>query len=141
MCSSDLIAILAQRFWREAATRVGTHAALSPPVIAALTRYPWPGNVRELQNVIAALAVAAPKRGRVAPAMLPPAIGSAAVVSSLRLDEARDQFERRFVEAALAHAGGSRTRAALTLGLTRQGLLKLMARLRIEESSARRSAG
>jgi hypothetical protein len=33
------------------------------------------------------------------------------------------------VEVALARAGGSRTRAASELGLSRQGLLKTMARL------------
>jgi hypothetical protein len=33
------------------------------------------------------------------------------------------------VEVALARAGGSRTRAARDLGLTRQGLLKVLARL------------
>jgi transcriptional regulator with GAF, ATPase, and Fis domain len=47
------------------------------------------------------------------------------------------QFERRCVELALARAGGSRTRAAAELGLTRQGLLKTMARLGIDASSVR----
>jgi two-component system NtrC family response regulator len=49
----------------------------------------------------------------------------------VRLDEARAHFERRFIEVALARAGGSRTRAAAALGLSRQGLLKMMARLGI----------
>ncbi len=34
----------------------------------SLARYDWPGNVRELQNVIASLAVHAPRRGRDPPA-------------------------------------------------------------------------
>jgi transcriptional regulator with GAF, ATPase, and Fis domain len=38
---------------------------------------------------------------------------------------------------ALARANGSRTRAAAELGLTRQGLLKTMARLGIDVSSIR----
>jgi DNA-binding NtrC family response regulator len=41
------------------------------------------------------------------------------------------------VEVALARAGGSRTRAAAELGLTRQGLLKTMARLGIDASNVR----
>ena len=49
-----------------------------------------------------------------------------------RLADARDQFERRFIELALARAGGRRARAARELGLSRQGLLKMMARLGIQ---------
>ena len=50
-------------------------------------------------------------------------------------EAARHEFERRFVRAALAHAGGQRARAARTLGLSRQGLAKMMRRLRIEETT------
>jgi DNA-binding NtrC family response regulator len=61
--------------------------------------------------------------------LLPAAITGAAAVTSGRLADARAQFERRFVEVALARAGGRRARAAREIGLSRQGLLKLMARL------------
>jgi transcriptional regulator with PAS, ATPase and Fis domain len=125
------VAVLAEHFWRAAAGRVGTRAALSPGVLSALARYHWPGNVRELQNVIAALAVEAPARGLVRPTLLPVAIAGAAPIAARRLADARAQFERRCVEVALARARGNRTRAAAELGLTRQGLLKTMARLGI----------
>jgi transcriptional regulator with GAF, ATPase, and Fis domain len=131
------IPILARHYWRMAAERVGSRATLTHAVLTELSRYPWPGNVRELQNVMAALAVAAPARGRVSASLLPPAISRAAVVTTVRLADARVQFERRCVEVALARAGGSRTRAAAELGLTRQGLLKTMARLGIDASSIR----
>ena len=101
-------------------------------MLTELTRYHWPGNVRELQNVMAALAVAAPSRGRVRAALLPPVVTGATSVTALRLTEARAQFERRCVEVALARAGGNRSKAAAQLGLSRQGLLKMMARLGIE---------
>jgi DNA-binding NtrC family response regulator len=131
------IPTLAHHFWRTAAERVGTTARLAPGTIAALARYSWPGNVRELQNVIAALAVAAPTRGRVRDTLLPAAVAGAASVTSPKLDEARTQFERRWVQSALARAAGSRTRAAAELGLTRQGLLKTMGRLGIGSGSSR----
>jgi DNA-binding NtrC family response regulator len=130
------IPVLARHYWRTAAERVGSRASLTHGVLAELARYPWPGNVRELQNVMAALVVAAPARGRVPASLLPPAISGAAVVTTPRLAEARVQFERRCVEVALARAGGSRTRAAAELGLTRQGLLKTMARLGVESPRA-----
>ena len=43
-------------------------------------------------------------------------------------------FEERFVRAALARAGGHRGRTAIELGMTRQGLTKLMVRLGIAPS-------
>jgi DNA-binding NtrC family response regulator len=127
------VPVLARHFWITAAERTGTRSVLSHGVLAELARYHWPGNVRELQNVIAALAVAAPSRGIVRPTLLPAAITGAVSVSSARLQDARQQFERRFIEVALARAAGSRTRAAAQLGISRQGLLKLMARLGIEQ--------
>src|SRR5688572_15851740 len=123
------VAPLVRYFWTAASARVNTAATLSHGVLAALARYHWPGNVRELQNVMAALAVEAPARGAVRAALLPAVITRASTVKSARLGEARREWERRFVEVALARAGGSRTRAARDLGLTRQGLLKVLARL------------
>jgi len=128
----DDIPLLAEHCWRTAVARTGSRARLSPATLSELARYSWPGNVRELQNVIAALAVAAPHRGWVRPALLPAIIGAATTVSAARLADARLQFERRFVEVALARAGGNRSRAARALGLSRQGLLKTLARLRLD---------
>jgi DNA-binding NtrC family response regulator len=125
---------LAREFWREAMRRTGGRAELSAGTLAALARYDWPGNVRELQNTLAALAVHAPPRGRVAPSRLPAAIAGAGMRSPgepLTLAEARRRFEERFVRATLARAGGHRTDAASALGLSRQGLAKVIIRLRI----------
>jgi transcriptional regulator with PAS, ATPase and Fis domain len=131
-------ALLAARFWEGAAERVGSRASLAPSLLAELGRYHWPGNVRELQNVMAALAVAAPSRGRVGPALLPPAISrTTSSQPAPRLAVARLEFERRFVEAALARSGGNRLRAARGLGLSRQGLQKVLARLGLTEAVSR----
>src|SRR5262249_59386828 len=111
--------------------RVGSRATLGAATIAALMRYDWPGNVRELQNVLAALAVRCPKRGVVPVSALPPAFGARPAADAWRLDAARRTFEERFVRAALVRSGGHRGRAAAELGITRQGLAKLMTRLGI----------
>jgi two-component system, NtrC family, response regulator HydG len=123
---------LAERTWIDAAARVGSRAVLGEDAIAALTRYDWPGNVRELQNVIAALAVHAPRRGRVPVALLPSRIAQEAQRSSVTYDEARRDFDRRLMRAALARAGGRRSVAAEQLGLSRQRLMKIMNRLGLE---------
>ena len=127
----DDIPLLAEHFWQAAAARVGSRAMLSPQTLAALARHDWPGNVRELQNVLAALAVRAPRRGLVPATALPPTFGAPALPSSCRLGDARRSFEERFIRAALARTGGHRGRAAEELGLSRQGLAKLIARLQI----------
>jgi DNA-binding NtrC family response regulator len=125
------ITLLAERFWREATARVGSGAVLAAATLAALARYDWPGNVRELQNVLAALAVRVPRRGVVPPAALPPQFGEGRQAETCRLDLARRGFEERFVRAALVRNGGRRARAAAELGVSRQGLTKLMTRLGI----------
>jgi transcriptional regulator with GAF, ATPase, and Fis domain len=126
------IPVLVEHFWRESTGRIGSSATLSAAVGAALARYDWPGNVRELQNVLAALAVRSPKRGVVQPAALPPQFGTAPLPEGSRLEDARRTFDDRFVRAALVRTGGRRGEAAAELGVTRQGLAKLMARLGID---------
>ena len=126
------IPALADHFWSDVTSRITSRATLAPATVACLTRYDWPGNVRELQNVLASLAVRAPKRGLVLPAALPPALRrDGPMAAESRLDRARQTFEAQFVRAALVRTGGRRAQAAAELGLTRQGLTKLMARLRI----------
>lgn len=129
---SDDVPLLAARFWTEVTGRVGSHATLSPEALAALARYDWPGNVRELQNVLAWMAVQSPRRGRVGPSALPAHVAGAVLPAATTFDAAREAFERRFVRAALASANGQRGRAADALGVTRQGLAKMLRRLHIE---------
>jgi DNA-binding NtrC family response regulator len=121
---------LAKHFWADASARVGTTAVLTREVLDALASHGWPGNVRELQNVVAGLAVAAPTRGEVRLAHL--ALHVDAAILCPRLSDARARFERGMVRDALARAGGNRAHAARALGVTRQGLAKLVARLRID---------
>jgi transcriptional regulator with PAS, ATPase and Fis domain len=119
--------------WRQSAERIGSKAVLGQTAISALARYDWPGNVRELQNVLTALVVAVPPRGVVGASALPAAIARAAQLSSHEsLESARLKFEERFVRAALARAAGHRGQAAAALGLSRQGLAKLMQRLHLD---------
>lgn len=127
------IPMLAARFWKQSAERIGSKAVLGHGAVCALARYDWPGNVRELQNVLTALVVAVPPRGVVNASELPAAIARAAQVSPHEsLESARYKFEARFVRAALARAAGHRGQAAAALGLSRQGLAKLMQRLHLD---------
>jgi DNA-binding NtrC family response regulator len=129
----DDIPLLAEHFWHDATGRIGSRATLSLATLAQLARYDWPGNVRELQNVLAALAVRTPRRGVVQPSALPPNLNAAGIERASRLDAARRTFDTQFIRAALARTGGHRARAARELGVTRQGLTKMMNRLGLHE--------
>jgi transcriptional regulator with AAA-type ATPase domain/tetratricopeptide (TPR) repeat protein len=124
------IPLLVSHLWRDAAPRAGSRATISSGAISLLARWDWPGNVRELQNVIAALAVRVP-RGRVEAADVEALVSQSPAPPAAVLEEARRAFERAHVSAALARCGGCQARAARELGITRQGLAKLMARLGI----------
>ncbi len=127
------VPLLAAHIWRGLANRTGSKAMLSPATIAALGTYDWPGNIRELQNVLASLIVSSKTTGLIGPAALPAHVARAAALQrDLTLTDARRQFDERYVRAALARAGGRIVPAARELGLTRQGLVKLMGRLGIE---------
>jgi len=121
---------LVRHVWAGLSEKTGSRAMLSPAAMAVLGRYDWPGNVRELQNVLASVMVASPARGSVAASQIPSHVGRAAMLSGASsLSEARREFETRYVKAALARADGRPGHAARELGVSRQGLAKVIARL------------
>ncbi len=133
------IPLLAHSFWRAAAVRVSTGALLAPDAIAALCRYGWPGNVRELQNVIAMLAVSGPTRGRISARQVAVVLADRVVDGPLdpplSLAAARGLSDRRVVASSLARHAGHCAAAARELGVSRQGLAKLIARLEVSKGA------
>ncbi|HEX5216601.1 MAG TPA: sigma 54-interacting transcriptional regulator [Vicinamibacterales bacterium] len=126
------VPLLAQVFWRRLGAQARTQAALGPDALSELSRYAWPGNVRELQNVISALLVTAPARGRVGARHVRHVLaesGQGPHADTQPLEAARHTFERHEVAAALARNGGRRSPAAKELGMSRQGLVKAIKRL------------
>jgi two-component system response regulator HydG len=133
---------LVRHIWSGLAQKTGSRAVLSPGILAALGRYDWPGNVRELQNVLASLIVSSAPRGSIPAGQLPSHVGrSVALAETRSLAVARREFELRFVRAALARADGRPARAARELGVSRQGLAKLVARLGLRDATGARGVG
>jgi DNA-binding NtrC family response regulator len=64
--------------------------------------------------------------------LLPAQLAATPLATGSSFEVAREDFERRYVKAALAQAGGQRLVAARALGVSRQGLAKMLRRLRIE---------
>ena len=123
------IELLARLFWKRVLSHTGGQAALGSDIVAALGSYDWPGNVRELENVMLALSVRVPRRGWVRRDMLPAEVVATPVTEEARLADARLAFDRRFVQAALTRSGGRSSVTAAELGISLQGLNKLMKRL------------
>ena len=95
--------------------------------------YRWPGNVRELRNVIERLVIMVP--GPVVTASdlafleTTPMSSDAPLVEGLqpvRLQDARDRFERDYILQVLAKQRGNITRSAAILGLERSNLYRKM---------------
>jgi transcriptional regulator with PAS, ATPase and Fis domain len=106
---------------------------LPPNAIDLLIAHDWPGNVRELRNTLARL-VLFPHLGKDA---IVPSAGAASEtgigpIVHLPLSEARamvvEQFERDYVQAKLREHGGNVTRAAESMGVSRQLVHRLMER-------------
>lgn len=103
----------------------------SPQALELLLSYPWPGNVRELQNEIQRCLVFSDgdnliKEDHLSGKINPGRQNSQAALHTFLT--ARAEFERRFVSQALVRCGYSRSRTAEEIGLTRQGLFKLIKR-------------
>jgi DNA-binding NtrC family response regulator len=127
--------MLTAHLWQGLAARTGSRAVLSSAALGALAAYDWPGNIRELQNVLASMLVATPRGGLIGPSTLPAHVARVAVLErAATLAHARRQFEARYVKAALARAGGRTAAAARELGLSRQGLAKLISRLGLADA-------
>ena len=127
------IALLACHFWRKAQTHMPGRVVLGPGVLETFMTHDWPGNVRELENVVAALSVGAPGRGHVSVQALPKeltgASPSSVVTKTMTVAQAREASERKCVRAAMTRAMGRPGVAARELGISRQGLAKVMKRL------------
>ena len=128
----DDVLRLADHFVAEFAQEYGRRPkSLSPEAAEVLRVYGWPGNVRELRNVIERLMIMVPGETITAQDLAflghdevrerPPA-----VVSSMPLAEAREQFERDYILQALAAQQGNISRTADALGVERSNLYKKM---------------
>jgi two-component system nitrogen regulation response regulator NtrX len=101
--------------------------------MAILREYRWPGNVRELRNVVERLVIMVPgpivTAGDLAFLDMSgaPLVGAASEPGPpVRLQEARDRFERDYILQALSAQRGNISRAAETLGLERSNLYRKM---------------
>jgi len=104
---------------------LGQELRLSEEAVTALLAHDWPGNVRELRNSIERAKLLARDGVVQSKDLNLPASRAAAALSPGR-DE--DTLGRDSIEASLRAAGGNISRAAHSLGLSRQALYRRMER-------------
>ena len=140
------VLLLARHFMREFSRKFQKgFRDFTPEAVTALLAYPWPGNVRELKNLIERVVLL--EEGELIdaehlpPEMLgrrhPPASSSAAAVRDVLSPPTLAQIEAEHINDVLRLTSGNKSRAARILGISRQGLIEKLRRLRIDEPSSR----
>lgn len=142
---------LVDHFMKRAAESAGLPPRrISDDAMAALQAYGWPGNVRQLRNVIDWLLIMAPgdPQDAIHADMLPPEIGSSAPaalranddgeIMSLPLREARELFEKQYLEAQVLRFGGNISRTAHFVGMERSALHRKLRSLGIQPATETR---
>jgi DNA-binding NtrC family response regulator len=107
---------------------LGESLQLSEDAAAALLAHDWPGNVRELRNSIERARLLARDSVVAAADLNLPAAARAAPRET-------EHFSKEVLEASLREAGGNISRAAQSLGLSRQALYRRLERFNLRPAS------
>ncbi|HMG52444.1 MAG TPA: sigma 54-interacting transcriptional regulator [Kofleriaceae bacterium] len=107
------IELLAAYFWSELRPEV----AIPPGLVAQLAGQSWPGNVRELRNAVERAAVIGWQRDETA--------------EPLTYQDAKDRWERTWIEGLVRAHGGNLSRAARAARMGRSHLRELLRRYQI----------
>ncbi len=126
---------LCRFFMRRAAEAAGVPPReISDDAVAVLQAYDWPGNIRQLRNVIDWILIMAPglPEQPVRPDQLPAEVGVYTPTSltgqrqeeimSMPLRDAREVFERQYLEAQVMRFSGNISRTASFIGMERSAL-------------------
>ena len=106
-----------------------SRAYFSPRALELLMNYSWPGNIRELQNEIQSCLVFTDDDSLIKEDYLSAKVNpdkESSPSASYNFFEAKAEFEKRFLDQALLRFGYNKARTAEEIGLSRQGLFKLL---------------
>ena len=106
-------------------------AGFTAGAVRALMDYDWPGNVRELENEIRRAVALVEEGENVSPNLFSDNIGLFLRPNAVEQSDFKARVasvEKRMIVEALDQCGGNITRAARQLGLSRNGLQKMMTR-------------
>jgi len=110
----DLLAIgkyLLTKYAAEFGSRI---KGFAPAAVASMKRYHWPGNIRELENKLKKAVVLADKTHISADDM---DIRPSDFEPVMPLTQAKEEFQKRYINDILARNDGNRTKTARDLGV------------------------
>ncbi|MFP3999861.1 MAG: sigma-54 interaction domain-containing protein [Desulfobacterales bacterium] len=108
---------------------------ISEDALEKMARYDWPGNVRELENALERAVVMG--RGKKIQAEDLPILHTdstlEAIPVGMTLQEAVNEFKKKFIEANLKNTDGNQSQAAKIMGIQRTYLSRLVSRYGIKK--------
>ncbi|HEY3244062.1 MAG TPA: sigma 54-interacting transcriptional regulator [Phycisphaerae bacterium] len=127
------VPMLAEHFAQRSSIELGRPTPkLSTNAVAVLTAHNWPGNIRELQNVMER-AVLMCDGSEILPTHLPRELAGSAAEAPAG-DESLWGFERAMIVKALTDARWNQSKAARTLGISRDNLRYRIKKYNIERA-------
>ena len=116
------IPLLADTFIRKYNNQLGRRVeGITEAALEALTRYDWPGNIRELENIIERM-LNYRESGLIELQDLPEEIVGRPGGMAAKATQTLAVMEMETIQAALAEAGGNKSKAARLLGISRSKL-------------------
>jgi transcriptional regulator with GAF, ATPase, and Fis domain len=115
-----------QKYGKEFASRV---RGFTPSALVAMRKYAWPGNIRELENrvkkavVLADRALVSAEDLDLRPEILEPI---------LPLAQAKEEYQKRYINEVLERNGGNRTKTAKDLGVDPRTIFRHLEKLDAE---------
>jgi transcriptional regulator with GAF, ATPase, and Fis domain len=126
----DDVLVLARFFLQKYAREFASRArGFAPAAAVALRKYPWPGNIRELENRVKK-AVVLCDRPLVAPEDLD--LGPESLAPVLPLAQAKEEFQKRYINEVLERNAGNRTKTAKDLGVDPRTIFRHLEKLDAE---------
>jgi Nif-specific regulatory protein len=129
------VPLLVEHFLRKYTVEMNKPVAgVTPEALDQLAAYSWPGNIRELENEVQRLVIQCDNEGFITPELLAPSVrkveGLLGRVAPKKgtLKDMMEEVERWLLVEALRDHGGNKTKTAETLGITREGLHKKLAK-------------
>jgi transcriptional regulator with GAF, ATPase, and Fis domain len=123
--------MLAKWFLGRAVRELGSKVkGFSPQALVAVKRFRWPGNIRQLENrikkavVLAERPLISPDDLELRPEQLEPI---------LPLAQARDEWQKRYINEVLERNSGNRTKTAKDLGVDPRTIFRHLERLEAEK--------
>jgi transcriptional regulator with GAF, ATPase, and Fis domain len=126
----DDVVVIARWFLQRYAKEFGSRVrGFTPSALVAMRKYGWPGNIRELENrvkkavVLADRALVSAEDLDLRPELLEPI---------LPLAQAKEDFQKRYINEVLDRNGGNRTKTAKDLGVDPRTIFRHLEKLEAE---------